>query len=81
MNMWNGLQTHSSHYPGRTGFVTTSKGSVQNKNGNAEGNAKGNEREDGVTNPVLQQGDVLRQVIQSVKNGEKISLKKSKLNL
>ena len=50
---------------GWTGFVTPSKSSVQSKKGNAEGN----EREDGVTNPVQQQ------VVESVKNGEKISLK------
>ncbi len=49
-----------------TGFVTPSKSSVKSK--------KGNEGEDGVTNPVL------RQVVESVKNGKKISLRKSKLD-
>ena len=66
---------------GWTGFVTPSTGSVQSKKGgNAEGNAEGTEREDGVTNPVLQQGVVLQHLVESVKTGEKISLRKSKLN-
>ena len=64
-----------------TGFVTPSTGSVQSKKGgNAEGTAEGTEREDGVTNPVLQQGVVLQHLVESVKTGEKISLRKSKLN-
>jgi endonuclease YncB( thermonuclease family) len=55
-----------------TGFVIPPKRSVQSKNGNE------NEWEDGVANPVLQRG--LQQVVSSVKNGEKISLRKSELN-